>query len=386
MRCTLLVLDSVGIGELPDAALYGDKGSNTLANTAKEVGGLSLPTLQKLGLGNIAEIERIKVVSYPEGAIGKCREVSAGKNTMTGHWEMMGIKLESAFPTYPKGFPEEIIKLFEKEIGRKVLGNKPASGTQIIEELGEEHLRTGYPIVYTSADSVFQIAAHRDVIDLEELYSMCRIARYLLKGKHNVARVIARPFVGKLGSFKRIAERKDFTLSPPHNVLDELAASNVKAISIGKIAEMFAGRGFTKEVHGVGNDELVSLTIEELEKLKNGLVFTNLGDFDTLWGHRNNAKGYANALEKLDTQLINLLDLLKENDLLIITADHGCDPTIPSTDHSREYVPLLVTGKKVKKGFDLGIRDTFGDIGQTIAEYFGVSQIGVGKSFLKEVT
>lgn len=385
MRCIILVLDSVGVGELPDASLYNDEGSNTLANIAEAVGGLALPVLESLGLGNIVEIKGVKAAKNPRAAFGKCAEASAGKDTMTGHWEIMGIKLTEPFPTYPNGFPEEIIKPFEDAIGRKVIGNKPASGTEIIKELGGKHLKTGYPIVYTSVDSVFQIAAHKEVIPLAELYNFCRIARRMLKEPHHVARVIARPFMGETGSFVRTPERKDFTVSPPPNILDALVGSGIEVVGVGKIAEIFAGRGVSKEIHGKGNDELMQLTIKEFNKLKAGLVFTNLVDFDMLWGHRNDVKGYAKALVKVDRQIREVLEVLTSDDFLVITADHGCDPTTPSTDHSREYVPLLVAGPKIKKGIKLGTRSTFSDIGQTVAEYFSAKDVGIGKSFLREI-
>jgi len=385
MRLIILVLDSAGIGELPDAVHYEDEGSNTLGNLAEAVGGLNMPNLQKLGLGNIAPIKGVEPTSRPQASFGKCAEVSAGKDTMTGHWEMMGVKLNEPFPTYPNGFPPEVIEPFEKAINSKIIGNKTASGTEIIKELGETHLKTGFPIVYTSADSVFQIAAHKEIISLEKLYDMCLTARKMLVGRHNVARVIARPFIGRPGSFKRTAERKDFSVAPPPNVLDNLISAGIEVIGIGKIAEIFAGRGVSNEIHGSGNDELMQLTIDEFKKLKSGLIFTNLVDFDMLWGHRNDCAGYARALERLDNQLEALLQLLTAEDMLIITADHGCDPTTPSTDHSREYVPLLVVGPTVKAGVKLGTRETFGDIGQTAAEYFSVERIGAGKSFLKDI-
>jgi phosphopentomutase len=384
-RCILLVLDSVGIGELPDASFYGDEGSNTLGNLAKAVGGLNLPTLQSLGLGNIASIKGVNPAIMPAASFGKCMEVSVGKDTMTGHWEIAGIELKEPFPTYPKGFPDVIIKPFEQAINTKVIGNKAASGTEIINELGELHLKTGHPIVYTSADSVFQIAAHKEKISLEKLYDICLIARKMLTGKHQIARVIARPFVGRPGNFKRTPERKDFTVKPPVNILDNLGAAGIEVIGVGKIAEIFAGRGITDEIHGAGNTELMNITSSELGKLKKGLIFTNLVDFDMLFGHRNNCKGYAKALEDFDKQLELLLKLLKADDILVITVDHGCDPTTASTDHSREYIPLLITGPKIKPGVKLGIRKTFGDIGQTVAEYFGVEKVGIGESFLKEI-
>lgn len=385
MRCILLVLDSVGVGELPDASEYGDQGSNTLGNIAKTVKNLDLPVLQMLGLANITPLEGIEPAKRPQAAFGKCAELSAGKDTMTGHWELMGIKLDKAFPAYPQGFPEEIVNRFEELIGQKVLGNKAASGTEIIEEIGEEHLRTGFPIIYTSADSVFQIAAHKERISLDRLYEMCEIARNMLSGKHNVARVIARPFIGVPGSFKRTDERKDYTVQPPLNVLDSLLKSGIEVVGIGKIAEIFAHRGISKDIHASGNEELMGLTIREFLQLKRGLIFTNLVDFDMLWGHRNNVDGYAKALESFDKKLSQLIPMLTKDDLLIITADHGCDPTTESTDHSREYVPLLLTGPSVIAGVNLETRQTFADIGQTIADFFNVPKAGIGKSFFKVI-
>jgi phosphopentomutase len=381
----LLVLDGVGIGELPDAADYGDEGSNTLVNMAKAVGGLNLPNLQRMGLGNIEQIEGIPPAEKPIACYGKMREVSAGKDTTTGHWEIAGIIREKPFPTYPNGFPPEIIEAFEKAIGRKVLGNKPASGTAIIEELGEEHLRTGYPIVYTSADSVFQIAAHEEIVPVEQLYEWCRIAREILRGEHEVARVIARPFIGTPGNFKRTARRKDFSVPPPYpTLLDALTETGLKVVTVGKVDDIFAGRGVTFAVHTSDNRD----GMQQVETLTAqgdfDFLWCTLVDFDTVYGHRNNPQGFAQALREFDEWLGNFLPKLREGDLLIITADHGNDPTTPSTDHSREYVPLLIWTPSLKEGKPLGVRQTFADVAATIADWLKVEWHGAGKSCLSE--
>ncbi|MCS5694751.1 phosphopentomutase [Desulfofundulus thermocisternus] len=384
-RLTLIVLDSVGIGELPDAERYGDRGSNTLANTARAVGGLNLPNLGRLGLGNILAIEGVPPVEQPLGAYGRMAEASAGKDTTTGHWEIAGLLLERPFPVYPHGFPPEIIESFEKRIGRPVLGNRAASGTAIIEELGEEHIKTGYPIVYTSADSVFQIAAHEEVIPVNELYGMCRVARELLTGPHAVGRVIARPFVGKPGAFKRTDRRRDFSLPPPApTVLDLLTQNGFSVLAVGKIEDIFAGRGITEAIHTKDNMDGVDRTVACMRRLERGLIFTNLVDFDMLYGHRNNPRGYAAALEAFDRRLPEILSAVSPDEVLIITADHGCDPTTSSTDHSREYVPLLVYGPLVEPGVNLGTRSTFSDVAASVAEFFGLSYPR-GTSFVREV-
>ncbi|GAV22338.1 phosphopentomutase [Carboxydothermus pertinax] len=384
-RAVLIVLDSVGIGELPDAELYGDKGSNTLANTAQKVGGFNLPNLEKLGLGKIHPILGLKDNIKALGAYGKMGEKSPGKDTTTGHWEITGVILDKPFPVYPQGFPLDLIKRFEEAIGRKTLGNKPASGTAIIEELGEEHMRTGYPIVYTSADSVFQIAAHEEIIPLDELYKMCKIARGLLTGEHAVGRVIARPFIGTPGNFKRTANRHDYSLEPTgKTVLDKLVERGYEVFGVGKIYDIFAGRGLTWHESTKNNEDGILKTIDVLNKDFTGLLFTNLVDFDMVYGHRNNAEGYYEALKQFDSYLAEIIERLREEDLLIITADHGCDPTTPSTDHSREYVPLLVYGKRIKEDVNLGIRQTFADIAATLEEIFGLER-GVGQSFWGEI-
>jgi phosphopentomutase len=384
-KAILLVLDGVGIGELPDAADYGDEGSNTLVNMAKAVGGLNLPNLQRMGLGNIDQIEGIPPAEKPIACYGKMREVSAGKDTTTGHWEIAGIIREKPFPTYPNGFPPEIIEAFEKAIGRKVLGNKPASGTAIIEELGEEHLRTGYPIVYTSADSVFQIAAHEEIVPVEQLYEWCRIAREILRGEHEVARVIARPFIGTPGNFKRTPRRRDFSVPPPYpTLLDALTEAGLKVVTVGKVDDIFAGRGVTFAVHTSDNRD----GMQQVETLTAqgdfDFLWCTLVDFDTVYGHRNNPQGFAQALREFGEWLGNFLLKLREGDLLIITADHGNDPTTPSTDHSREYVPLLIWTPSLKEGKPLGVRQTFADVAATIADWLKVEWHGAGKSCLSE--
>lgn len=385
-RIILVVLDSVGVGELPDAHLYGDEGSNTLGNTAKAVGGLNLPNLGSLGIGNIIPIEGVPPTQNPQGAWGKMAERSPGKDTTTGHWEIGGLILDQPFPTYPHGFPEEIIKEFEKKIGRKTLGNYPASGTVIIDELGAEHMKTGFPIVYTSADSVFQIAAHEDIVPLGLLYEWSQIAREILQGEHGVGRVIARPFIGTPGSFTRTSGRKDFSLTPPEKtVLEALTEQKIPVYSVGKIIDIYAGQGITESVKSKNNHETVDGVLYYLrEKQESCLIFANLVDFDMLWGHRNDPEGYARGLEEFDARLPEIFDLLKPQDLLFILADHGCDPTTASTDHSREYVPLLVTGAHVNP-VELGVRESFTDVAQTIAHYFEIDYRTEGTSFLNEI-
>lgn len=385
-RSILIVLDSLGVGEAPDCRLYGDQGCNTLRNISLAAGGLNLPHLGKMGLGNIADVEGVPPVPDLQANYGKMREKSPGKDTTTGHWEMAGIILPRPFPLYPQGFPPEIIRTLEKEIGRKTLGNKAASGTVIIEELGREHIKTGYPIVYTSADSVFQIAAHEEIIPLAELYAICQTARSLLTGEHGVGRVIARPFIGQPGSFKRTARRHDFSLEPAKNLLDVIIENGQLVVGIGKIKDIFAGRGISESYPTAGNDDGIDKILSVMKKDFKGLVFANLIDFDQLYGHRNDPAGYAGALEKFDLRLPQILDLLKDGDLLLLTADHGCDPTVPGTDHTREYVPLLACGRKLKRGVDLGIRDTFADIGATIADHLGIQGYDLaGKSFYAEL-
>ncbi|MCL4393733.1 MAG: phosphopentomutase [Chloroflexi bacterium] len=381
-RTIIIVLDSVGVGALPDAREYGDEGSDTLGNTAAAVGGLELPNLGALGLGNIIEVAGVPRAGEPQGCYGKMGELSPGKDTTTGHWEMMGIKLSTAFPTYPSGFPREIIERFERLIGSEILGNKAASGTEIIEELGEEHMRTGRPIVYTSADSVFQIAAHEDVIRIGRLYEICRIAREILVGEHAVGRVIARPFAGSPGSFVRTPRRKDFSLTPPgKTVLDYAREAGHKVYGVGKIGEIFTMRGIDESIKTGNNMEGLDRIAELMSSVTDGIIFANLVDFDSVWGHRNNVGGYAEGLEAVDRRLPEVLRDLRSGDALFITADHGCDPTTPSTDHSREYVPLLVTGPRLTAAVDLGIRESHADLGKTIAGLMGFDAPVEGESF-----
>ena len=381
-RIIWIVLDSVGIGEMPDAAQYGDTGSDTLGNIARQRK-LKLPNLCRLGLANIRPLQDLKPASDPAGAFGKCALASPGKDTTTGHWEMAGIHLAKPFPLYPHGFPPEIIDEFERRIGRKTLGNKTASGTEIIKELGDEHLRTGSPIVYTSADSVFQIAAHESVIPVPELYRICEIAREILRGPHEVGRVIARPFEGAAGEFKRTPNRHDYAVPPPPGMLlDALAERGVPVYGVGKIADVFLNRGITHSVKTKDNADGMAKTVDAMTQQRNGVIFVNLVDFDQQYGHRNDVEGYAAALEAFDRWLPSLE--LASFDALILTADHGCDPTTPSTDHSREYAPLLIAGPGVQRNIDLGTRSTLSDIGRTVAENFGV-HIDKGTSFLHDI-
>ena len=381
-RVILIIMDSVGIGAMEDAYRFGDEGSNTLKNTAAAVGGLYLPNLASLGLGNIDDITGVPPVQPARACYGKMAEKALGKDTTSGHWEMMGLVLDRAFPTYPQGFPASLIQEFEQRIGRKTIGNKAASGTVIIEELGREHLATGAPIVYTSADSVFQIAAHEDVIPVEELYRMCRIARELLQGEHAVGRVIARPFIGEPGHFIRTARRHDFSLPPSHTILDDISAAGLPVIGVGKIYDIFAGKGISRSLPSKNNDEGINQVLRAMEEEERGLIFVNLLDFDQQYGHRNDPQGYAQALEQFDRRLQEVIDKLRSEDMLCISADHGCDPTTPSTDHSREYVPLLVYGEKLRQNVNLGTRQSFADLGQTIAEYLDVkTKNTTGESF-----
>jgi phosphopentomutase len=381
-RVIWIVLDSVGIGEMPDAADYGDLGSDTLGNIARKRP-LTLPNLAAMGVGNIRPLIGIHPAAEPSAAYGRCALASPGKDTTTGHWEMVGIHLDKPFPVYPECFPAEVIQPFEDAIGRKTLGNCPASGTEIIQRLGDEHVRTGGPIVYTSADSVFQIAAHEEVIPIEEQYRICKIARDMLREKHEVGRVIARPFIGASGNYTRTANRKDFAVPPPQGMLlDQLAERGVTVHAVGKISDVFLGRGITKSDKTKSNAEGMSKTLEAMDSTAQGLIFVNLVDFDQNFGHRNDVEGYARALEEVDAWVPHLLAAAKPGDAIIFTADHGCDPTTPSTDHSREYVPLLVHGGK--PGVNLGTRPTLSDIGQTVAETFG-ARIQRGSSFLADI-
>jgi len=384
-KVVLVVLDSVGIGALPDAHRYGDEGSNTLAHCAGAVGGLKLPNLAAFGLGRLGNFPGIDPVDSSAGAYGRMACKSPGKDTTTGHWEIAGIILENPFPVYPNGFPQDVIREFEKRCQVQILGNIAASGTEIIKELGEEHVKTGKPIVYTSADSVFQIAAHEDVIPVEKLYDMCKAAREMLKGEHAVGRVIARPFTGLPGNFSRTGRRHDFSLIPPRpSILSVMSEAGYTVAAVGKIKDIFAGSGITQTVHTTSNMEGVDRTVDLMGTVTKGLIFTNLVDFDMNYGHRNDPYGYASALEAFDRRLPEIAGSLGDQDILIITADHGCDPTTQSTDHSREYVPLLIAGKKVRPGTDLGTRETFADVAATLAEIFGLN-FDAGSSFAKQI-
>jgi phosphopentomutase len=390
-RAIVIVMDSVGVGELPDAGSYGDRGSNTIGNIAKLVP-LKVPTLRNLGLARVADIgpgpdDRRANSSAERGAFGRMAEASSGKDSVTGHWEMMGIVLDRAFPTFPHGFPPEIIAEFSRQTGRGVLGNKAASGTEIIDALGAGHMRTGALIVYTSADSVFQIAAHEEVVPIPELYRACEIAYTLVGEGLGVGRVIARPFVGTPGHFKRTANRRDYALPPAgETLLDLVKGASLPVVAIGKIEDLFAGRGITHAIHTVSDDDGMDRIEEQMRTVERGFIFTNLVDFDTQYGHRNDVEGYARNLERFDARLLALLPLLRDDDLLVVTADHGNDPTTPSTDHAREYVPLLLTGRRVQAAVDLGTRPTFADLGQTLADLFGVRALAHGTSFLREIT
>jgi phosphopentomutase len=383
-RMILVVLDGVGIGEMPDAGLWGDAGSDTLGHVLAAERP-QLPHLAKLGLAAIRSFPDLPLRVPVRGCYGKAAILSNGKDTTVGHWEMAGILSLAPFPTYPQGFPSRIMEAFEHAIGRRSLGNRAASGTEIIKELGDEHVRTGRPIVYTSADSVFQIAAHEDVIPLPELYRICGVARKLLDGPDRVARVIARPFSGTAGAYRRTANRRDFAVPPPEaSLLDRLKGEGLAVVGVGKVASIFDGCGITQDLPVHGNDEAMDATIAALAGVRAGLVFSNFGDFDTLWGHRNDSAGFARGLEEFDRRLPELCAALGEDDCLVITADHGCDPTAPGTDHSREYTPILAFNRKLMGGVDLGTRTSLSDIGQTIAENFGL-RLPTGTSFLKDL-
>ncbi len=383
-RIVLTVLDSAGVGEMPDAAAWGDDGADTLGHViAAEKP--RLPNLQKLGLGNIRPIPGLPPAEKPEASYGKAAILSNGKDTTTGHWEIAGLITARAFPTYPDGFPERIIKAFTEAIGRDVLGNKPASGTEIIQELGPEHMRTGKPIVYTSADSVFQVAAHDEVIPLEELYRICEIARRILAGADQVGRVIARPFIGVPGSFQRTGNRKDFALSPPdRTLLDILKNAGFATIGIGKIPSIFNFIGFTEQVEAHDNEESIGQILRVLDCAPEGLVFANLVDFDMLWGHRRDSKSYAKGLQRFDLRIPEIQSAMRDGDCLILTADHGCDPTFRGSDHTREYVPILFYSPNLRGAVNLGVRRTLADIGQTVADNFKL-KIPVGASFLSDL-
>ncbi len=383
-RVILIVLDSVGIGEAADAAAYGDVGSHTLGNIAQAVGGLHLPNMESMGLANIAILDGLKPQMVPTAAYGKMAEVSSGKDTTTGHWELTGIHLQRSFPVYPDGFPRDVMARYEAETSRGWLGNYPASGTAIIEELGPEHLATGKTIVYTSADSVFQIAAHEEVIPPDELWKICETARAILRGEHEVGRVIARPFVGEPGTFERTANRRDFSVLPPEpTVLDALKDAGRMVYAVGKIEDIFAKQGITDAVHTKNNMDGVDQTLAVMrERSERGLIFTNLVDFDAKFGHRNNAQGYAGALVEFDQRIPELMAALKPDDVLVLTADHGNDPTYPGTDHTREYVPILIAGEAINTGINIGTRSTFADLAATIAEMLDVKAPSQGESFV----
>jgi phosphopentomutase len=413
-RAIVIVMDSVGIGELPDADAYGDCGSNTVGNIAKQVP-LRIPALRSLGLGRLVQLdvpeetaENAKTAEKAQkflgkdssansavfavssgswlGACGRMAEASKGKDSVTGHWEMMGIVLDRAFPTFPNGFDASVIAEFSRLTGRGVIGNKAASGTAIIDELGPEHMRTGAMIVYTSADSVFQIAAHEEVVPIPELYRDCEIAYTLVGEGLGVGRVIARPFVGAPGHFTRTSNRHDYALPPSdQTVLDRAKDAGVPVVAIGKIEDLFAGRGITRGIHTTGDEDGMDKVEAEMKAVDRGLIFTNLVDFDAQFGHRNDVAGYAANLERFDARLARLIPQLRDDDLLVVTADHGNDPTTPSTDHAREYVPLLIAGARVRAGCDLGTRTTFADLGQTLAEVFGLGSMRNGRSFLREI-
>ncbi|MBN6188478.1 phosphopentomutase [Aneurinibacillus sp. BA2021] len=387
-RVFLIVLDSVGIGELPDAKEYDDVGAHTLGHIAEKMNGLNVPNLAALGLGHIERLQGVSADAPPAAAFGKMNEISLGKDTSTGHWEIMGIRVETPFRTWPNGFPDSLIVPFSERIGRGVLGNKPASGTEIIAELGEEHMKTGDVIVYTSADSVFQIAAHEEIVPLEELYKICEVARELtLDDEHSVVRVIARPFIGEPGNFTRTSNRRDYSVSPSgKTVMNTLQEAGYASIAIGKISDIYAGEGVTESIKTKSNMDGVDKLLDTMKKDFTGLAFVNLVDFDALYGHRRNPIGYGEALEEFDARLPEILARLTDDDLLIITADHGNDPVHHGTDHTREYVPLLAYYKGLRAGVNLGIRETFADIGATISDNFNIAMPRYGTSFLPEIT
>jgi len=386
-RVVVIVLDGVGAGEAPDANIYGDVGSNSLANTARVVGGLKLPNMGKLGIGHITDILGVPPDDRPSGCYGKMQPRSAGKDTISGHWELMGIYLPTPLPTYPNGFPESIIQEFRRRTGKDVLGNKPASGTEIIKELGLEHIRTGKPIVYTSADSVFQIAAHEQVIPIQEQYRMCEISRQILSGEHAVGRVIARPFLGETpDNFRRTERRKDYPLLPESDtMLDKIAGAGKTVYSIGKIDDIFGRRGITKGKHTVSNHDSTLALLDALNEDFEGILFANLIEFDMIFGHRNDARGYADALEAFDRAVPELQQRMRDTDITMVVADHGVDPTTPGTDHSRENIPLLVFGPQVTSNASLGVRKTFSDVAATIAELFSLRPPEFGASFVGEL-
>ena len=386
MRAFLIVLDGVGIGALPDAADYGDQGTHTLLHVAEAAGGLSLPVLERLGLGRLLALPGVRAISDPRGARGRLAEASKGKDSTTGHWELAGLKLGRAFPTYPHGFPVPLLERWSERIGRGWIGNVAASGTEIIARLGAEHERSGRLIVYTSADSVFQIAAHERRVPLDELYAACRAARELLTGEHAVGRVIARPFVGEPGDYRRTPNRRDFSLEPPaETLLDRLKRAGQRVVTVGKVDDLFAGRGVSEAIHTRNNAEGEDVLVDLARRAGEGLVFANLVDFDQQYGHRNDAPGFARALEQFDERCGEIEGRLRDDELCLVTADHGNDPTTPGTDHTREYTPLLVAGPRVRPGVDLGTRATFADVDATLAEMLGVGRLAHGTSFLREL-
>ncbi len=386
-RVHLIVMDSVGIGEAPDAELFNDQGTDTLGHIAEHMNGLNMPNMAKLGLSNIKEVKGVEKADSPLAYYTKMQEASVGKDTMTGHWEIMGLHIDTPFKTYPDGFPEKLIQKLEAETGRTVIGNKPASGTAIIEELGKEHMETGALIVYTSADPVLQIAAHEDIIPIEEQYKICEIAREItMDEEFLVGRVIARPFVGEPGSFKRTSNRHDYALKPfNRTVMNELKDSGFDVIALGKISDIYNGEGVTKAVRTKHNMDGMDVFIKTFDESFTGLSFLNLVDFDALYGHRRDPEGYGKALEEFDARLPEVFEKMTEDDLLLITADHGNDPTAPGTDHTREYVPLLAYSKRFSKGDELPLRETFADIGATVADNFNVNKPKFGKSFLTQL-
>ncbi len=387
-RVIIVILDACGVGELPDAAQYGDTGAATIPNVAGALDGLNMPNCRNLGLGNIVPVKGVEPVQMPLACYGKMTEKSPGKDSTSGHWEIGGVILDKPFPTYPKGFPEKLVREFEKQADVKAIGNIPASGTEIIKELGKRHINTGEIILYTSADSVFQLAAHEEIIPLERLYEICTVARNLLQGEYAVGRVIARPFTCEKGKFVRTANRKDFSLQPPSETfLDIMYKKSIPTVSVGKIYDLYAGRGISKAIKTKNNKEVLDNVIDRIKKEDYGLIYGNLVDFDMLWGHRNDTESFGRGLEEFDIYLESIMSGLNNNDLLILTADHGCDPTLKySTDHTREYVPLIVYNINMKKGINLGTRPTFADIAATIAEIFKLDYTFPGASFLPELT
>ena len=385
-RVIWMVIDSVGIGALPDSQKFGDVNVDTLGNIVRACKGIKIPNMIKLGLANIEGVDSLENIESPIGCYGRCSEISKGKDTTTGHWEMTGVLVETPFKTFENGFPKDIIEEFERRSNRKVIGNKPASGTAILDELGEQHMNTGEVIVYTSADSVFQIAAHEEIVSLDELYKMCEIAREIMMGDNAVARIIARPFIGKPGAFERTSNRRDYSLSPfEDTVLDNIKNSNLDVIGVGKIEDIFNKQGITEAIHTHDNMDGVNQTINYMKKETKGLIFTNLVDFDSKYGHRRDVEGYKNALEEFDARIPEILENMNDDDVLIINSDHGNDPTYKGTDHTREYIPVLVYGKNLKSGLNLGTRNSFADIGATVADILNVEMPKHGQSFKNEI-